>query len=149
MRNAGIYSEFSNWVWVKNAGSTHKTHKTTPAPWHFQMLGAHKQCPRCMAAFFYFQGAWLGFTMPKAHAFSSLVQLLCILSFLGLRLQITCLGTWKQNSSLCKVSWDLLNLHCWSSQSLDNSSDVLALPICMISSWITSKTPKIPMFREN
>jgi len=78
---------------------------------------------------------------PKRMLVCFWAQFIWSSSFLGLRLQITCLGTWKQNSFLCKVAWGLLNLHSLSSQSLDNSSDVLDLPIYMISSWITSKKP--------
>jgi len=58
-------------------------------------------------------------------------------AFLGVCFYVSYLGTWEQKSSLCKVLRGLLNLHSSSSQGPHKSSDVLALPICMISSWIT------------
>jgi len=89
----------------------------------WNMLEAHMPCCIC----------------PRRVLLCFRAQILRSSSFLGLRLQITCLGTRKQNSFLCKVYWGLLNLHSLSSQCLDNSSVVLDLSICMISSWITLK----------
>ena len=54
---------------------------------------------------------------------------------------VRCLRTWEQSSSLCKVFWGFLNLHSSSSQGPHKSWDVFLCLICLISSWITSRTP--------
>jgi len=91
--------------------------------------------------------------MRMDHALGAWVcsptQFLHLSIVLGVYFQIICQGSWEQNFSLYKVLWGLLNLHSWSSQGLHKSLDVIALPICMIYSWITSKNPKIAMFWED
>jgi len=116
---------------LKTQAKPTKTHKITHAPHAFSNA----------------QGAWAA---PKAHGFASLAQFLWFSSFLGLRLQITCLETWEQNSFHCKVSWGLLNLH---NLVFPKSSKFLRC------SWFADlhdffvnyfkKNPKIAMFWEN
>jgi len=59
------------------------------------------------------------------HGCCLLCKITCFFIFLGVCFHIRCLGTWEQNSSHCNVFHDLLNLHLWSSQSLQRTSNVL------------------------
>jgi len=119
MRKASILSGyFITGFGLKMRAKPRKTNKVTIVPRHFHMLGAHGICLRRICLVSYARGAYF---MPYAH--SSTIpcprhMLLCFKarflrssSFFGFRLQITCLETWKQDSFLFKVSWDLLNLH--------------------------------------
>ena len=58
-------------------------------------------CSRCMTSFLHALGTW---HVLQVHGAAFQAQFLRFSVILGLRFQITCTGTWEQNSSDCKIS---------------------------------------------
>jgi len=67
---------------------------------------------------------------------------------LGVCLQISCLGTWEQSSSLYKVFWGLLNLHSMIFPRSSNLRMFLIFRCAWFLRELYQKHPKISMFRE-
>jgi len=128
-------------------GFTHaKNRKKTLLPRAFWMHGAHNTCPGLMWVSMWQCPRRMALSLGSWHALGVCVGISGPNSPFFYRFRcFSPNNVWGSRNWIppsCKVYWGLLNLLSWSSQSLHKSSDVLDLPICMISSWITSKTPE-------